>query len=140
MAYLDHLDLVELVQANEPARIATSAARLFAEARREGAVFERQLIGAQDLIGVDVRELHFSGGDKIETFCGLEQVFLELRKLTGTRERLGVRHDRTPPFLVATRDVRIGHEADERALETSTKPAQQHEARFSRASPRARNR
>ena len=73
---------------------------------------------------MQVRQLHFGGGDQIHAIGGLEQVFLELRKLRGTSKRLRVRNSGNPPFLHAAARVRIGHEVDQRALQTSTLPAQ----------------
>ena len=116
------------MHADEPARVAAGAARLLAEARRERAVLERQLAGVQHLAGVDVRQLHLGRGDEVQALGGVEQVFLELRQLAGAGERLGVGHGRAPPFLVAARRVRVGHEVDEGALQAGAQAAQQDEA------------
>ena len=52
----EELDLVELVDAEHPARVTARGARLAPEVRREGGVPERQLLGLEDLAHVQPRE------------------------------------------------------------------------------------
>ena len=91
LGVLHHFHLAELVHADDAARVASGAARLFAEARRERAVLERQLAGVEHLAGVDVGELHLGRGNEVQALGGVEQVFLELRQLARARERFLVR-------------------------------------------------
>ncbi len=70
-------------------------------------------------------------GMRIEALTGFEQVVLELRQLARAGERFGVGHGRAPPFLVAARGVRVGHEVDEGALQACGLAAQQDEAALS---------
>src|SRR5690606_10274715 len=58
LAELHELDLVELMLADQAARVATTGTGLGAEARRVRGEPDRQLAGLEDVIGVEVRDLH----------------------------------------------------------------------------------
>ena len=60
------LDLVELVHADHPARVAPGRACLAAETGREGDVAERQLARLEDLAGVQARERDLGGAGEVE--------------------------------------------------------------------------
>ena len=98
MRDLHHLDLVELVLADHPARVLPVAAGFRAEARRMCGEPDRQL-GLLEQVATDrVGQRHLRGGDQIEdlafallaTFARREQVLLELRQLTGADQRFAV--------------------------------------------------
>src|SRR5437868_1396415 len=61
------LDLVELVLPDDPLRVLAVAARLAAEARREGGVLQREPGALEDLVAMIVRYRHFCGGDEVVT-------------------------------------------------------------------------
>ena len=58
----DQLDLVELVHADQAARVLAVRARLAAEARRVGRHRDRQIGRVEDLVAVDVGDRHFRVG------------------------------------------------------------------------------
>jgi hypothetical protein len=62
----EHLDLVELVHAEHPARVLARGARLAAEARRVARVVERQRAGVQLLVHVHRRERHLGGAGEVK--------------------------------------------------------------------------
>ena len=112
----DDLDLVELVLADHPARVAAGRARLGAEARRVRRVEERQLFGGQDLVAVQVRDRNLRRRDEVVALAGLEEVGVELRQLPGAEERVGVGEKRRQDLAVALLvDVHVEKELDERA-------------------------
>ena len=122
---LDELDLIELVLADQPARVLAARARLRAEARRVRGQPDREVRGVEDLIHVEVGDLDLGGRRQEQIMVGilvgpdgeleLEQVRLELRQLPGAAQRRAP-HDRRWPHLgVAMRRVEIEHVVDERA-------------------------
>ena len=60
----EHLDLVELVDAEDPARVLAGRAGLAPEAGGESRVAARQLVGGEDLVGVQRRQRHLRGPDQ----------------------------------------------------------------------------
>ena len=127
----DELDLVELVLANEAARVAASAAGLGAEARRVAAVVLRQLVAVEDLIAVVVRRRHLSRRHEVvvEAF-ELEHVVGELRQLARARHALLVGDVRCEHLRVAVLvGVQVHHEVDAGALEAGAEAFVEREAR-----------
>src|SRR5215831_2316448 len=64
----EHLDLVELMDAEHPARVAARGARLAPEVRRERRVAERQLLGVEDLARVQPGQRDLRGPGEEEPF------------------------------------------------------------------------
>jgi hypothetical protein len=62
----EHLDLVELVHPEDPARVAARGARLAAEAGREAGVAARERLRVEDLRGVQRRERHLARAHEVE--------------------------------------------------------------------------
>ncbi len=128
----DQLDLVELVLADDAARVLAEAAGLGPEAWRVGRHLHRQLGGVEDLVAVHVRDRHLGGRDQVvgPLVVQLEEVLLELRQLSGPEERLVVDDDRRQHLGVAVlSSVQVEHEVHQRALEQRAAAAQQREPR-----------
>ncbi len=83
------LDLVELVDADHPARVLACGPGLAAEARREGDVAERQLPGLEDLARVQARERDLRRARQVEAVRGqLVDVLLVGRERAGADQRV----------------------------------------------------
>ena len=79
---------------------------------------------------MQVRQRHFGGGDEIEALAGAEQVLLELGKLPGAEERLGIDEKRRVHLFVSVRArLEVEHERSERAGEASARAGQNGEPR-----------
>ena len=63
---LDHLDLVELVLADHPARVLAGSAGLGAKARRVSRQPDRQAVGRDDLVAVEVRQRDLARRDQVQ--------------------------------------------------------------------------
>ena len=83
------LDLVELVDADHPARVPPGRTRFAAEAGREGDVAERQLVRVEDLAGVEARERDLGRAGQVEA-VGRKLVDVRLigREGAGSDQRL----------------------------------------------------
>ena len=94
-----HLDLVELVDAEDAAGVLAGRAGLAPEARRVRRVVDRQVGRLEDLVAVEVRDRDLGGGDQVQVVAGddVHLVFL-VRDLAGAARRRGV-HDRGRPDL-----------------------------------------
>src|SRR6202008_2216638 len=84
----DHLDLLELVLADEAARIAPRRARFGAETGSERGEAQRQFALGEDLLADDIGEADLGGGDQPATVSRPERILGELRKLAGAEHRL----------------------------------------------------
>ncbi len=62
----EHLDLVELVDAEDPPRVLAGGTGLAPEAGRDAGVAARQLAGVEDVAGVEGGERHLGGADQEE--------------------------------------------------------------------------
>ena len=83
------LDLVELVDADHAARVAAGRPGLAPEARREGDVAERELVGLQDLAGVEARERDLGRAGEVQAVGRqLVDVLLVGRERAGADQRL----------------------------------------------------
>ncbi|CAL2067135.1 protein of unknown function [Streptomyces murinus] len=83
----EHLDLVELVHAEDAPGVLAVRTGLAAEAGREARVPQRQLVGVEDLVHVVRRERHLGGADQVEVV--LVEVVDVLR---GLAEEAGAGH------------------------------------------------
>ena len=117
---LHHFDLVELVLADDAARVAARRARLFAEARGERGVPARQRVGVEHLARMQVRERDLGGRDEEHVARHVVGVVFELGQLTGAHHGLALHDHRRPPFFEAAGSVRVEEVVDERALEACT--------------------
>ena len=124
---LHHLDLVELVLANDASRVAAGRASLFAEARRERGVPLRQIGSIEHFARMQVGKHDFSGGDKEVVAGNVIRVVFELGKLARAEHGLTLHDDRRPPFFETAGRVRIEEIVDERALKTSACAAEHRE-------------
>ena len=125
---------MELVLAEEAARVLAVRPRLGAEARRERGVRERERRLVEDLAGVQVGERHLRRRDQVARLAverrrQLEEILFELWELARPLEGVlahEVRHHRLGvPVL---RRVRVEEEVDQRALEPRQRAAQHREA------------
>ena len=66
----EHLDLVELVHAEDAARVLAGGAGLAAEAGREAGVAERQRRRVEDLAGVQRGQRDLRGADQVQVVLG----------------------------------------------------------------------
>ncbi len=115
------LHLVELVHADDPARVATGRAGLAAEAGREREVPDGELRLVEDLVTVQVRHRHLGGRDEVGGLAGElrrqpEEIFLELRQLTGPGHALGGHHVGDEHLAVAALFRHVREEGHERAF------------------------
>ena len=110
----EHLDLVELVHAEDAAGVLAVRAGLAAEAGREARVAQRQLVRVDDLVHVVRRERHLGGADQVEVVLvevvdvlgGLAEEAGALHRLRADQRRRqhrgeagggGLRHRRVAP-------------------------------------------
>jgi hypothetical protein len=112
---LDQLDLLELVLADDAARVFAGGAGLGAEAGGVGGEADGQARVVEDLVAVEVGDGDLGGGDEpvvvvFELAAGdgfgvgigaAEEVFGELGQLAGAEEGLGVDHEGRQDFGVA---------------------------------------
>src|SRR5690606_15964995 len=112
-----------------PARVLPVRARLGAEARRMGRQAHRQRVRVDDLLAHEIRQRHLGRRDQAIAAVDREQVFRELRQLTGAVKRGIPDEIRDVDFLVAvlTR-VQVEHELRERAMKTRDLAAQHDES------------
>jgi hypothetical protein len=64
------VDLVELMDPEDPARVLAGGSRLAPEAGREAGVAERQILLRQDLVVVERRQGHLGGADQVQVVVG----------------------------------------------------------------------
>ena len=114
----EHLDLVELVHAEDPARVAPRGARLAAEAGREARVAHRQPAAVEDLPRVQRRQRDLARPREVERVVG-EPVDLLLRvgQEAGAVERLLAHEHRRDHRLEAVAAQHLQRPAHERQLE-----------------------
>ena len=73
MAEREHLDLLELVRAEDAAGVLAGGARLAAEARREAAVAQRQVVLGEDLAHVQRCQRDLGGADQEQLGVGVRE-------------------------------------------------------------------
>ena len=133
----EHLDLVELVHAEDAAGVLARGAGLAAEAGGEAGVAERQLAPSQDLAAVQRRQRHLGGAGEVEVVVGhAVDLLLGVGQESRAVERLladqhGRHHGHEPVRL------QLGHRpADERQLEQDERALEVCEARSGHACAR----
>src|SRR5579883_576454 len=128
---LHQFDLLELVLADDAARVLAVRAGLAAKAGRPGGDADGQRGGVEHGIGEQIGQRHLGGGNQpqVRVFT-LEEVGGELRQLAGPAHGLGVdeRGRKDLGVAVAT-GVEIEHEVGEGALEAGAGAAIDGEAR-----------
>ena len=120
----EHLDLVELVHAEDPPRVAPGGAGLAAEARREAGVAQRQRAVLEDLAGVQ-------RGERDLARCRRGTGRRRPAGRSAARCRAGSRCRRAP----ARAPARAGSPARSRARAASPAPSARARARASRGRP-----
>ena len=103
IAEREHLDLVELVHAEDAARVLAVGAGLAPEVRRDARVPARELVGGEDLAAVQRRERHLARADEeqlvVVDLVDLRAVGREEPGLLHRRSRTSTgRHDRREPL------------------------------------------
>src|SRR5512140_374398 len=115
------LDLVELMDADQPTRVFSRVAGLAPEARRVRGERIREHARLQNLASQQIRERHLGGGDEKEIVLGAVGVILEFRKLPRAGHRFASDEKRHPCLLVTLLPrVQVEQERHERADETRT--------------------
>ena len=134
---LDQLDLLELMLADDAARVLARRARLGAEAGRVGRQTDRQPRLVQNLVAIKIGDRNLGGWYQpviivfvaaVRSTFGIgvraaEQILGKLGQLPGAEERLAVDHKRRQHFRVAVASsfararVQVEHEADQRPFE-----------------------
>ena len=125
----EQLDLVELVDAQQPAGVLAGRPRLAPEARRVGAQALGQVGLVQDLVAGQRRERDLGGGDRPE-LVALEVVGVvrELRQVTGRHHR-GRPDERGRADLLVQVDVAVEGELAQRPDERGASASVHHEHR-----------
>src|SRR5215218_1791616 len=126
----EHLDLVELVDAEDATGVAPGRACLATEAGREGAVAEGQGVGVEDLVGVQAGEGDLRGAGEEEVVLGdLIDLVAVAGEEAGSLQRLFADQDRRHHRLVPLGPDRLDREADQGQLEQDEVALQVGEAR-----------
>ena len=126
----EHLDLVELMHPEDPARVLPGGTGLAAKAAREARIAPRQLVAGEDLVVVQRCERHLGGPDEIQIVV-LEPVdlLLGVGQEPGAVERALAHEDGRDHGLEARRAERLQRVADERELQEDELSAQVREPR-----------
>ena len=131
----EHLHLVELVDAEHPARVLAGGSRLAAEVGREAGVAERQLLGRDDLAHVEAGERDLGRARQVEVVVG-ERVDVRAlgRKEAGAGHRLladehGREHGREAVLGEMRERGAVERERDERRVADQVAEARAREAR-----------
>ncbi len=103
----------------DAARVAPRGARLAPEACGVGGVAERERIGVEDLVAMEVRHRDLGGGNQIQVVARRDvHLVLLVRDLPGAARRVGIDEDRRPDLGHAVLvGVDVEEPADQRALE-----------------------
>ena len=94
------LHLVELVDANDSARVLAVGPGLSAKTGRVRCVAQGQLIARENLVAVEVGNRYLRRRCQIEAVLGHIHVVLEVGKLTGSPSAVFVDQGRGPHFAV----------------------------------------
>jgi hypothetical protein len=123
------LDLVELMDPDQAARLLAVGAGFAPEARAQRDVRQGQLFGRKNVVPMDVGHRHFRRGDQVQAVGGDVHVALEVRELSGPACRIRVHQKRRRHFQVPVfAGVEIEHERGERAGEPRAQAPEQREA------------
>ena len=121
----EHLDLVELMHAEDPARVFAGGAGLAAEAGREAGVAAGQRLAVEDLARVQRRERDLGGADEVEVVVGqVVDLLLGVRQQAGPEERLLAHEHRRDHRLEALAGELLHRPPHERELEQHEVAAQ----------------
>ena len=132
----EHLDLVELVHAEDAARVLAGGARLAAEAGREAGVAARQRLAVEDLPCVQRGQRDLGGPGEVEVVIGqLVDLLLGVGQEAGAVERLLADEDGRDHRLEALLGEVVHDPGDERELQPREAAAQVCEARARQARP-----
>ena len=114
----EHLDLVELVDAEDAAGVAAGGAGLAAEAGGEAAVAQRQRLGGEDLAGVEAGQRHLRGAGEEELVLGdLVDLVAVAGQEAGPLQRLLADQHRRHHRLVPLGPDQLDREADQGQLQ-----------------------
>jgi len=132
----EHFDLVELVDAEDPARVLAGGASLAAKARREARIAQRQSVRAQDLACVQRRKRHLRGPEEIEIVLGQAvDLLLGVGQHSGAVERVRANQHGRNHRLEAGADQLLECPAHQRELEQHEIAAQVGKAGARQAGP-----
>ena len=116
---LNQLHFVELMHADDAARLPASRARFAAKARRVGDEFLRQLSQREDFLAMKIRHRHFRRGreEHLVLFQPVH-VFLKLRQLRRPDHAIAPHQKRRTHFQVTVlARVQVEHELNQRPLQ-----------------------
>ncbi len=134
---LHHLDLVELMLADQTTRVAAVRARFRAEARRMRGQLDRQSVRFENAVAHRVRQRNFRRGNQIlrdrifvTALLDAEHIVGELRQLAGAVQNLRIHDIRRVDLRIAVMlRVRVDHELSQRTMQPRNLAAQHREAR-----------
>src|SRR5208337_1914140 len=127
---LDHLDLVELMPAFDPAHVAPRRHLLAPKARRVRGQVNRQTVLVERLIAMQARQWNLGGRDKPEIILVVVVHRVRvLRQMPGTGGRLATNHQRRNYFEITLLPLDVEHPRNQRALEPRAGTAQNIEPR-----------
>ena len=126
----EHLDLVELVHAEDPARVAAGRARLAPEARGDAGVAQRQPRSVEDLARVQRRQRHLARPRQVQLVLGEPvELLLGVGEHAGAEQRLLAHEHGRDHRLEAVAEQHVHAPAHERQLEQHEVALQVGEAR-----------
>ena len=126
----DQLDLLELMLADEAARVASGRSGLRPETGGQRGQPHRQGIGRHDLFGDQIGQRYLGGRDQPAAIGGAEQILGELRQLAGAEQRLVAHQQRRIGFLIAVgAALGVEHILRQRAVQPRHLATQRGEAR-----------
>ena len=108
------------MEADEAPGVLARRSRLRAKARRVRDVFQRQAIAIEDLVAMEVRQRHLSGGHQPQVLTfDAECVGSKLRQIGGARHRRAVdEHGRQDLDVAVLARVRVEHELHQGPLQS----------------------
>ena len=133
----EHLDLVELVHAEDSARVLAGRAGLAAEARREPGIAQRQPLGFDHLAVVQRRQRDLGGADEVQLVLGhVVDLLLGVRQKAGPVQRAFAHEHRRDHRFEAVPAQLLKRPAHERQLEHHEVAFQVGKARARQVAPR----
>ena len=112
------LDLVELVDADQPALARPVRPRLAAETRRVGHHPQRQLVDLEDFVAVQAGQDDLGGRDQVQIIAlGVVDLVVKLGQHAGRGHHVGVDRQRRQDRLVALGHAARDAELDQRPLQ-----------------------
>ena len=111
----NQLDLVELVNPEQPPGVLSGGAGLAAETGGIAHQGDRERVGLEDLIPVQIGEGHLRGRDEKQVIADRVEIFLELGQLAGPGHGGAVHHVGRGHFPIAMlAGMQVQHESSER--------------------------